>query len=69
MNWLAIIAALLPLLLKLLEWLQKREASGDGLTPRQVEKLNRVVYRMNAVRGLACKMGCSQAGVRPDGDE
>ena len=63
MSWLAIIAALLPLLLKLLEWLTDRKE----LTERQQKKVNRIIGVTNKIRARAVRLGCRSEG--SDGEE
>ena len=66
MGWLTIIMALLPLLLKLLEWLTKQQTAGKELTDKQKRKVNEVIYRSNKIRAVAVRMGCNSVGEKPD---
>ena len=58
MPWLAIIAALLPLLKLLLEWLSK----SDSLSERQQRKVNEVIGLTNKIRSKAVTLGCKSEG-------
>jgi len=64
MNWIAIIAALMPLLLKLIEWLLSRQ--GKKLTDAQVRRVQRVLDRCARLQREAIACGCSQGNAADD---
>lgn len=58
MGWLAIVAALIPVLLKLVEWLKNR----NSLTERQQAKLNKIIGITNDIKYRSVSMGCNPQG-------
>lgn len=61
MIWVTIIAALIPLLVKLIEYLRNRK---KPLTDRQKAALNKVLRHCAELRRHAVSMGC-----HPEGEE
>lgn len=57
MSWIAIIAAMMPLIIKLIEWLISRQ--GKPLTGRQLDRVQRVLDRCDELEGEAVQLGCS----------
>ena len=60
MIWITIIAAIIPLVVKLIEWLKSRKTP---ITERQKGKLNSLLAHCSELRGLATAAGC-----KPDGE-
>lgn len=52
------ISLLIPLLVKLAEWLIAKRNSNDTLTSRQQQKINKVLYECRRINLEAVAMGC-----------
>mgnify|MGYP001593031630 CR=1 FL=1 len=63
--WLIILLQILPLLL---EWLEKLLKRKGKLKPREMERLNEVLWYTARVDRVAVKAGCQHGGVSPKED-
>lgn len=61
--WVMIISIVIPLLLKLFEYLRDKNANGELLTEREQRIVNRVNHAAGQVRIQSVKLGCL-----PDGE-
>ena len=61
--WLIILLQILPLLL---EWLEKLLKRKGKLKPREMERLNEVLWYTARVDSAAIKAGCKHGGVNPE---
>ena len=61
--WLIILLQILPLLL---EWLEKLLKRKGKLKPREIERLNEVLWYTSRISSVAVKAGCEGGGVKPD---
>ncbi len=58
--WIAIIGALIPAIIALIQWLSNRK---KPLTPHQLKQLNHVLAKCHELKTVA-----GQAGAKPDGE-
>ena len=60
----AILIALLPMILKLLEYLLSKQKSGKPLRDNEKRRINAILHATTQLRNVSVAMGC-----KPDGEE
>lgn len=64
--WLTILLALLPLLVKLFEYLFALKEAGKKLEGRQAARVNEVIWYCDQLNTLAPEIGCVRGGTPPE---
>lgn len=61
--WITILTIVIPILLKLAEYLFKKKEAGEGLTAREEKIVNRLNHATGRVRMASVSLGCDPDGV------
>lgn len=64
--WITIITIAIPLIIKLIEWLRDRQASGKPMTERQTKIVNKLNHVTHQLRAMSASMGLKPEGVDED---